>query len=230
MVTETNGHTSNQKDRKVVLASSSPRRRKLMKALELPVIMFSPSGGEGFVQADETPSRFVTRLSLQKSRQAAGEFADAIIVGADTAIVLDGEILGKPSDGIEATQMLARLRGRVHQVVTGVTALDSNSGRMLSTAEVTTVIMRDFLDTEIADYVASGDPMDKAGGYAVQNETFHPALEVKGCYLNVVGLPICEVISLLKGLDVEAKLRGDWQTPAECIECPLNERQGVFRL
>ena len=115
-------------------------------------------------------------------------------------------------------------------IVTGVTALDSNSGRTLSIVKSTAVTMRDYSDTEIACYVASREPLDKAGGYAVQNEKFHPALEVKGCYLNVVGLPLCEIISLLKELDVEAELRGDWQPPAECIDCPLHVRREVFRL
>ena len=123
--------------------------------------------------------------------------------------------------------MLLLLRGGVHAVVTGVTALDGRSGRWLSASKSTEVRMRHYSDQAIAAYVASGEPMDKAGAYAVQDERFRPAQEVHGCYLNVVGLPLCELVDLLAGLGMHRQLRRDWELPEECRNCPLERVKEV---
>ena len=189
----------------------------------------SPDGEEGAPLAGETPRQFVLRLSLEKARLVASKTSDAIVLGADTAVVLDGDVLGKPDGKAEAVRMLRKLRGRVHTVVTGVTALDSRSGRWLSAAKATDVTMRDFSDEEVAAYVASGDSLDKAGGYAIQDEAFRPARDTFGCYLNVVGLPMCEVVGLLEGLGVQVRLRQGWQLAEQCRDCPLEQRMEVNR-
>ena len=149
------------------------------------------------------------------------QLADATVLGADTVVVVDGEILGKPSDACEATGMLRRLRGRAHSVVTGVTAMGGPAGQSRSIAKETRVVMRDYSDEEMATYVESGAALDKAGAYGVQDGSFHPALETHGCYLNVVGLPLCEVVPLLDGFGVQARLRPGWRPPRACGECPL---------
>ena len=213
---------------RVVLASGSPRRQEIMEALALTLEQVTPEGEEGPPHDDETPHQFTLRLSLEKARRVVGQAGQVVVLGADTVVVLDGKVLGKPASNAEAARMLQMLRGRVHTVVTGVTALDGRSGRWLSATKSTDVKMRRYSDDELMSYVASGDPLDKAGGYAVQHEGFHPAEDIQGCYLNVVGLPLCEVVDLLDGLAVQARLRPDWQIPERCGPCPLAERQEVF--
>ena len=200
-----------------------------MQALDVHVPAVSPDGEEGEPLVDETPQQFVVRLSLEKARSATPGRGPAIVLGADTAVVLDGEVLGKPTSGDEAVEMLRRLRGRTHTVLTGVTALDNSSGRSLSTVKATEVTLREYSEAEIEDYVASGEPLDKAGGYAVQDDRFHPAQHVAGCYLNAVGLPLCEVVRLLDDLGAPIALKPGWMPPAECVDCPLTQRQKVLQ-
>ena len=213
---------------RLVLASGSPRRRHLIMALDLPVDSVSPDVSEGDPRPGETPHRFVVRLSAEKARQLAGQVGDAVVLGADTAVVLDEEVLGKPDSKAQATLMLRALRGRTHWVVTGVTVLDTKSGHWLSAARCTDVTMRSYSDQELAAYVESGTALDKAGGYAVQDDRFRPAKCIHGCYLNVVGLPLCEVVRLLEGLGAPVRLRPGWQPPKQCADCPLEERQEVM--
>ena len=213
--------------RTVVLASGSPRRRELVRALDLNVQLMDSPGDETPRVPGETPRDFVVRQSLDKARAAADGIADAVIIGADTTVALDGRLLGKPADKAEATDMLRALRAREHTVLTGVTVLDAASGRRISTSKATTVLMRAYSDDELEAYVASGEPIDKAGAYAVQDERFRPAAEVRGCYLNVVGLPLCEVAELLDAMGIRSQVRHDWPLPADCLECPLAQRREV---
>ena len=192
-----------------------------MRALDLDVEPISPGGPESQRLNGETPQEYVVRLALGKTRQVAALLAGATVLGADTVVVVDGDILGKPSDACEATGMLRRLRGRAHAVVTGVTAMGGPAGRSHSIAKETRVVMRDYSDEELAAYVESGAALDKAGAYGVQDGPFHPALETHGCYLNVVGLPLCEVVPLLGEFGVQARLRPGWRPPPPCGECPL---------
>ena len=211
----------------LVLASSSPRRREIVKGLAEPVVSAAPHGDERRVGPDETAEELVASLSLEKVRQVADGAGAAVVLGADTVVVIDGDVMGKPGDAAEATQMLRRLRGRTHRVVTGVTAVDTASGRSSASIKTTEVTMRRYSDAEISTYVATGEPMDKAGGYAVQDSGFRPAASVDGCYLNVVGLPLCEVVTLLEGMGVSGRLRAGWIAPAECGSCPLVQRTEV---
>jgi MAF protein len=198
-----------------------------MAALDTSVEVARPHGDEGSPRPDETPGEYVSRLALEKARSVAQRQPQAVVLGADTTVVIDGEVLEKPADAAEATRMLKALRGRPHTVVTGVAVVDGRTGRWLSATRSTEVLMRRYSDEEIAAYVASGEPMDKAGAYAVQDERFHPAEDVAGCYLNVVGFPLCEVVRLLDRLGATVRLRQGWQPPEECRDCPLRTRQEV---
>jgi MAF protein len=196
-----------------------------MKALDIRVHAVDTNSFEGSPKPGESPAEFVTRLSQEKAGAAFAGADRAVVVGADTVVVLDGEILGKPATEDEAVSMLRRLRDRSHTVYTGVTALDGQSGRSISTCKSTDVEMRAYSDDEVEAYVASGGPMDKAGAYAVQDASFRPAHRVNGCYLNVVGLPLCEVVGLLETLGVDVKVRQGWTVPERCDDCPLRELQ-----
>lgn len=206
----------------VVLASTSPRRRRLIRALDIRVDFVDPLVGETGPARDETPHDFVVRQSVRKAVGAAHALTDrTVVIAADTTVFLAGRMLGKPADEEEATGMLGALRGREHTVLTGVTVMDAPSGRRLSGYRSTAVRMRACSDEEIAAYVASGRPMDKAGAYAIQDTDFRPAAAVSGCYLNVVGLPLCVVTDLMCGFGVRAGLRDGWELPPQCVECSL---------
>ena len=192
----------------LLLASRSPRRRELVALLGLPFDVTTADVSEEPL-ADESPARMVTRLSQAKACAnsnatiAAATAVAAIIVACDTVVALDGEILGKPRDGIEASEMLRRLRGRAHAVYSAVTLLEPGTGRTTTEVAKTQLVMRTYTDTEMAAYVASGDPLDKAGAYAIQHPGFHPVASFQGCYANVVGLPLCHLTRGLRSLGVE---------------------------
>ena len=212
----------------LVLASASRRRRELAAAFATPVELMAPSSEETERFTGEHPEEYVRRLSQVKAQEVAQQASESVVLGADTAVVLDDKILGKPKSVEEATRMLTQLRGRTHQVVTGVTVLDARSGIWRSSAKSTDVVMRHYGEAEIADYVASGEPFDKAGGYAIQDTSFRPAESIDGCYLNVVGLPMCEVVKLLVELGADIPLRPEWQPPSQCPQCPLQrEEEGL---
>ena len=213
--------------RTVVLASTSPRRRELIGGLDLEVVFAATDGVEGPPANEESPESYVLRLSAEKALGAAGPNPSAIIIGADTIVVLEDRVLGKPEGHREAREMLRRLRGRTHSVLTGVTVLDTATGRRHGAVQVSEVTMRSYDDKEISEYVASGEPMDKAGAYAVQDPHFRPAETVIGCYPNVVGLPMCDVVDLLARVGVEVGPYADSDTKAKCTACPLTTAEEV---
>ena len=177
----------------IILASKSPRRRELMELIGLPFTV-------RVAQVDETmedlpPEEAVAQLSRKKA-EAARQTLDEVVIGADTIVVLDGKILGKPEDATDAYRMLKFLSGRRHQVMTGVTVL--LGGRCVSITEVTEVSFRQLTDGEILSYIASGDPMDKAGSYGIQSGGALFVDEIHGDYYNVVGLPVCRLHQILK--------------------------------
>jgi septum formation protein len=191
-----------------ILASSSPRRRELLASLGVDFTVVKP-------QIDETRRNgedliaYVQRLSQEKADAVAEKVSSpAAILAADTIVILaadtigietGGELLEKPVDADDARRMLRRLRGRPHAVCTAITLLrlDDKPQRVSETV-FTTVTMRDYDDDEIEAYIASGDPFDKAGSYAIQNEDFHPVAHIDGSYTNVVGLPVEAVERALK--------------------------------
>ena len=210
-----------------MLASSSPRRRELIAALDLPFEVRSSDLPEGPSHNGERPDEYVIRLSLEKAREVARSCGDATVLGADTSVVVDGTVLGKPADEGEAVRMLTLLRGREHEVITGVTVLEGPSGRAVSSSRSTHVTMRRYSDREIEEYVLSGEPMDKAGAYAVQDPDFRPASGLEGCYLNAMGLPLCDVLTLLHTLGIPARVRTDWRVPEQCVDCSIATDAGV---
>jgi septum formation protein len=186
----------------LILASASPRRRELLERLGLPFEV-RPSGIEEPLAAGVPASTLATTLARAKAAdiadrlRAAGEAA--LVLGADTLVVLDGQPLGKPTSQGDARAMLRALRGRSHEVVTAVVVRDADpAGRELTEAVVSQVLMRDYTDDEIAAYVATGEPDDKAGAYAVQGRGRRLVSRVDGCYTNVVGLPLRTTARLLQ--------------------------------
>lgn len=184
---------------KLVLASTSPRRRELIKVLGVE-FEFTTAEVDESPRDHESPQEMVQRLSYTKARVGARAFDDAIVIGADTIGWLDNEIIGKPRDSAEAAQMLQRLRARPHIVYSGVTV--KHRKRTVTQIATTTVWMRNYSDDEIAAYVASGDPLDKAAAYAIQHNDFHPVARVEGCYANVMGLPLCHLYLALKAFGI----------------------------
>ncbi len=161
----------------------------------------------------ESPADYVLRLAEDKARAAARRAAPVeLIVAADTTVVDGDALLGKPADAPEAVAMLRQLRGRRHQVFTGLAVLETSAGRLLKDLCVTDVPMRNYGDDEIARYVRSGDPFDKAGVYAIQHDEFHPVAVLGGCFASVMGLPLCHLLRLLDQLGVPL----DPNVPARC--------------
>lgn len=193
---------------RIVLASGSPRRLGILVSAGLRVDVLPTETPEHRLPGDVTPEEWALRLASDKAANAARVMPDAVTLGADTIVVIDGEVLGKPSGPDDAMTTLRRLRNRSHRVVTAV-AVDCPAGKW-SGWSVTDVWMRDLKDDEIADYVASGLPLDKAGSYGIQDRPFSPAERINGCYLNVVGLPMCLTTELfqLAGLRLRAECAG----------------------
>jgi septum formation protein len=193
---------------RLVLASASPRRRRLFSLLEMPFVAVAADVDEE-MEEGESPQRMVCRLSLDKARAVALSYPKGPIVAADTIVVLDGEVLGKPADEAEAVAMLRRLRGRRHTVFSGVTVycpaagracpelVEGRGRRAITELVESTVWLRAYTDGEVARYAASGDPLDKAGAYAIQHQSFSPVERIEGCYASVMGLPLCHLAGVL---------------------------------
>ncbi len=195
------------KPTRLILASSSPRRQELIRLLGLAVpIEIQSSDADETVPSDWTPDRIVEQLALRKahavrSLQLDGSAA-AVVLGADTIVVQDGQVLGKPQDAADAIGMLERLQGRSHDVYSGIALVDTN-GRELAKHAVTRVYMRSLDPARIERYVASGEPLDKAGAYGIQGAAAAFVERIDGCYFNVVGLPVSLAADMLQqfGMD-----------------------------
>lgn len=189
----------------LILASNSPRRRQLL-ALGGWAFHVQVAGIDESVRAGESPRDYVERLAREKACAIRALARDErVILGADTTVVIDGDILGKPASAAEARAMLIRLRGRVHQVYTGIAARRVSDGELLSDVVVTDVPMRAYSDDEMERYIQSGDPLDKAGAYGIQSPNFQPVAKMEGCYASVMGLPLCSLARLLGRLGVNPR-------------------------
>ncbi|MHB1317127.1 MAG: Maf family protein [Anaerolineae bacterium] len=177
---------------RIILASQSPRRLALLTDLGLPVTVL-PADVDESGRHGEEPEAQARRLALEKAEVAAAQAPDALVIAADTLVVLDGKILGKPRTAEDALSMLMRLRNRQHMVYTGLVLLHPDAERECVQLAATPVLMRNYSELEMRAYVNSGDPLDKAGAYAIQSETFYPVQRLDGCYANVVGLPLCHL-------------------------------------
>ncbi len=183
----------------IILASESPRRRKLLKEFSFPYDCVV-SGVSEVVPAHYSPRRTTLHLAQLKAQAAASKLGgeEALVLGCDTVIDLDGQTLGKPQDVDDARKMLMRLRDRSHAVITGVAVLRHPSGHLASCAVTSTVRMRAFSSSELEDYLLSGEPMDKAGSYAIQGLGAKLVDGLEGCYSSIVGLPLCLTGRLLR--------------------------------
>ena len=198
----------------LILASASPRRRELLAALGVAFEVAPSDVDEAVTEADERrgPAHVAEILALRKARAVLDDYPDAIVIGSDTVVALDGRLLGKPADVDEARAMLDALRGRAHEVVTGVAVLGR---RHVEVAHGRTLVtMRDYPEAAVEAFIASGSPFDKAGGYAIQDEAFAPVERFDGCRCNVVGLPL-------------GVLRGLLETSAPAVECPECAPEGA---
>ena len=180
----------------IILASASPRRTELMSlaGIEFSVV---PADICEDVLPDEIPSEHVMRLSREKADAVAATTIGRFFIGADTVVVLDETIMGKPVDEAEAFRMLSALSGRNHEVITGFTVFDKVSGIHLSRCVRTEVTFKDIDEREIRTYISSGCPMDKAGAYAIQGGAVHFIRAICGSYTNVIGLPMTELYETL---------------------------------
>jgi len=197
----------------ILLASASPRRRALLSLTGLGFTV-APADIDETVRPGEAARAYTVRLSQKKAEAAlpAARAAGAVVLAADTTVADGDDILGKPADAQDARAMLVRLRGRAHQVITALTLIDPVTGQRVTEVATTDVWMRDYTDAEIEAYIASGDPFDKAGGYAIQNTAFHPAEVRSGCFSNVVGLPLCHLARALRALGISPPA----ELPAAC--------------
>jgi len=183
----------------LILASASPRRQQLFSLLAVPFTSLTADVEENRGHG-EKPEEMVYRLSQAKAEALAEDYPERLIVAADTIVVLEGQVLGKPADADEASAMLRRLRGREHLVFSGLTALSPSTGQQATDLVQTMVWMRPYSDEEISRYVVSGDPLDKAGAYAIQHQEFNPVAYIQGCYASVMGLPLCHLRRALSRL------------------------------
>ena len=197
----------------IVLASASPRRRELLAALGVAFEVDPADIDETSTEGD--PIRLAETLALSKARTVAARRPGDVVIGSDTVVALDGRLLGKPAGAAEARTMLDALRGRAHEVVTGI-AVVAPGGLEAVAHGRTAVVMREYETAERDEFIARGEPFDKAGGYAIQDTAFHPVARIEGCACSVMGLPLWTLRRLLQDASAEAG------TPAleRCAECP----------
>lgn len=185
----------------IVLASGSPRRRELLQMLGVPDLKICPAVGEEKTAPDLGPGETVCALSRAKAEEVAAKFgSDDVIIAADTIVWCDGKVFGKPHTEENAEKMLSALSGRAHEVYTGITVIKGE--KIISEAECTRVRFRPLEKDEITAYIASGEPMDKAGAYGIQGKASLFAEGIEGDYFNVMGLPLCRLGQMLKTIGV----------------------------
>lgn len=185
----------------IVLASASPRRAELLESAGVPFVVV-PSSVEEERLPGEDPVTFVSRLARDKTMAVASQTPGRVFIGADTIVVADDEILGKPLDDDDAIRMLRTLSGRTHRVITGFCVYDRLTERIVNDVVETEVTFVSLDEGEIRAYVATGCPRDKAGAYAIQGGAAYMVERIDGSYTNVVGLPLAEVVAVLKSMGV----------------------------
>ena len=188
---------------KIVLASTSPRRRELMERLGVTFDVIAPEGVEEIQEGD--PREVVARNASAKASKIAGDLHEGLVVGADTVVAVDDIVMGKAEDPLGARVMLETLRGRMHKVFTGLAVVDAETGRRDVAVVETKVWIHPLTDQEIGDYVSTGEPIGKAGGYAIQGAGGALVERIEGCFENVVGLPLSRLRSMLGGFGLEAR-------------------------
>lgn len=189
----------------LILASASPRRAALLSQIGLTYDVHPSDAVEPppHVYANKPASEVTQELAFLKASSVAQHYDNGLIIGADTLVALDGELLGKPTDDAEAVAVLTYLSNRSHEVVTGVALIDASSGRKQVWAETTQVYFRKLQNNEITAYIASGEPMDKAGAYGIQGRGAAFVRRIDGCYFNVVGLPLASLVEHLSDFQLK---------------------------
>ena len=206
----------------IILASQSPRRVELLSLLGWDFVV-KPSEVDESLNPGEDAQAYVIRLANAKAQAVLPQAPPgAVLIGSDTAVVDGDQILGKPATPGEAERMLRQLRGRTHQVYSAVAVLRASDGESRTDLCITEVPMRAFSDEELRSYVDSGDPMDKAGAYAIQNAGFQPVSVLAGCFANVMGLPLCHLTRTLRQMGLSPQK----DVPTECqmalnYDCPV---------
>jgi septum formation protein len=187
--------------RKIMLASSSPRRKEILRKTGL---KFSVDAGDYEEDMDLTlkPRQLARFLSSEKAKAVAAKYANALVIAADTFIVFQGSLLGKPHTRDEARRMLALLNGKQHSVITGFTVIDTRTGKKLSRSVETKVFFKKMTTQEIESYVKTGEPLDKAGAYAIQGMGAMIVRKIEGDYFNVMGLPLSSLTEALRKFGV----------------------------
>ena len=182
---------------KLVLASASPRRRQLLEQIGLAFEVIPSNADEDDI-VSRNPLTNIQAIALHKARDVATTVEDGTVIGADTQILIDGEILGKPIDEEDAVRMLLKLSGRTHRAITGVALVDAATGVEETWVETPLVTFRKLLEGEISAYVSTGEPMGKAGAYGIQGRAAAFVERIEGCYFNVVGLPLAKLAQNLR--------------------------------
>ena len=186
----------------IILASNSPRRRELLTQIGVS-FRSDPAHVDECVLPGELPEAYVLRVALDKARVVATRTGSGIVIAADTIVVLDDAILGKPENDRDAERMLTLLSGRMHRVITGIAIIDAATGKSLTSTSITRVWFRELARDEIQSYVKTGEPLDKAGAYGIQEKGALLVDKIEGCYFNVVGLPLSLLGKMLRpfGMD-----------------------------
>ncbi|MGB1748481.1 MAG: Maf family protein [Dehalococcoidia bacterium] len=201
---------------KFILASRSPRRRQILEMAGLEFEVRQSDVDE--TSKIEDPVELATHLAESKAKAVSASGRDQIVLAADTVVAHDGMLLGKPVSEAEATEMLESLSGQTHLVVTAVSVINS-SGNQHTDAKSTNVTFRKLSKIDVENYVRTGLPMDKAGGYGIQDSELDPVEKYESCYLNVVGLPLCTTVDLLRraGLTIEQEIMCEHSTYEESV-------------
>jgi MAF protein len=186
----------------LILASGSPRRQELIQLLGQSWQVMAADVDEASIDHPDPAVNVVQTALLKAEAVCLHTPADAVIIAADTIVVLDNRVLGKPAGKEEAGTMLRQLRGRTHQVFTGLAIINKRTGQTVTDFAEIIVPMRNYTDQEIEAYIATGDPLDKAGSYAIQHPVFQPVSNLDGCFAGVVGLPLCHLVRALRNCGV----------------------------
>ncbi len=208
----------------IILASGSPRRRELLAQAGFEFKVEVSNADENVIE--ESPEQMVEELAARKAEAVVRLHNKAedncLVIGADTIVVDGTEILGKPLDQMDAARILEQLRGNTHKVLSGIALYNLTTGDIQTRLVCTEVKMREYTEDEIQEYIASGDPLDKAGAYGIQNRAFNPAPEFSGCFANVMGLPLCHLAVLMKdvGIDLDHQVAERCQNSIK-YKCPV---------
>ena len=213
-------------DRVIILASNSPRRLQLLSLGGWKFQIWPASIDESRLPG-EAPEQYGLRVAEAKARAVIASDgsafpANGLVLAADTIVIDGDELLGKPAGQADAGRMLRQLRGKPHRVCTALVLISVDNGRVVRDLCMTRVPMRNYSDEEISAYVASGDPLDKAGAYAIQHLGFHPVNNLMGCYASVMGLPLCHLVRALRQFDVAPQIDVPKACQAELdYDCPV---------